>query len=148
MTRAIYKRNNIQKNLNKKNNKLQLCVVLLKKFCIIFPISLRNHTFLFIGFHCIRLHGSLTVKINLPFCIKIKNSTKHFYIPCIYKSFLFLLQEICLVIFFGVEYLVRLWSAGCRSKYMGFWGRLRFIRKPICIIGKLLLDNIDFFSAR
>lgn len=46
-------------------------------------------------------------------------------------------MEICLVVFFGVEYLVRLWSAGCRSKYMGFCGRLRFIRKPICIIGKL-----------
>uniref|UniRef100_A0A182FV87 IKs producing slow voltage-gated potassium channel subunit alpha KvLQT1 n=1 Tax=Anopheles albimanus TaxID=7167 RepID=A0A182FV87_ANOAL len=44
-------------------------------------------------------------------------------------------MEICLVVFFGVEYLVRLWSAGCRSKYMGFCGRLRFIRKPICIIG-------------
>uniref|UniRef100_A0A182WDN4 Ion transport domain-containing protein n=1 Tax=Anopheles minimus TaxID=112268 RepID=A0A182WDN4_9DIPT len=43
-------------------------------------------------------------------------------------------MEICLVVFFGVEYLVRLWSAGCRSKYMGFCGRLRFIRKPICII--------------
>lgn len=47
-------------------------------------------------------------------------------------------QEICLVVFFGVEYLVRLWSAGCRSKYMGCWGRLRFVRKPICIIGKSL----------
>lgn len=47
-----------------------------------------------------------------------------------------LLQEICLVGFFGVEYLVRLWSAGCRSKYIGLVGRLRFIRKPICIIGK------------
>lgn len=45
-------------------------------------------------------------------------------------------MEICLVLFFGVEYFVRLWSAGCRSKYMGFCGRLRFIRKPICIIGK------------
>jgi len=48
-----------------------------------------------------------------------------------------LFQEICLVVFFGVEYLVRLWSAGCRSKYMGICGRLRFVRKPICIIGKL-----------
>lgn len=45
-------------------------------------------------------------------------------------------MEICLVVFFGVEYIVRLWSAGCRSKYMGFCGRLRFIRKPICIIGE------------
>ena len=39
------------------------------------------------------------------------------------------------MIFFGFEYLARLWSAGCRSKYMGFWGRLRFARKPISVIG-------------
>ncbi|XP_056637135.1 potassium voltage-gated channel subfamily KQT member 1 isoform X1 [Diorhabda sublineata] len=48
-------------------------------------------------------------------------------------------MEICLVVFFGVEYLVRLWSAGCRSKYMGLWGRLRFIRKPICIIDLIVV---------
>lgn len=44
-------------------------------------------------------------------------------------------QEIVLVLFFGTEYVVRLWSAGCRSKYAGIKGRLRFIRKPISIIG-------------
>ncbi|XP_068988640.1 potassium voltage-gated channel subfamily KQT member 1 isoform X1 [Bombus flavifrons] len=48
-------------------------------------------------------------------------------------------MEICLVVFFGVEYLVRLWSAGCRSKYMGCCGRLRFIRKPICIIDLIVV---------
>ncbi|CAH1105634.1 unnamed protein product [Psylliodes chrysocephalus] len=48
-------------------------------------------------------------------------------------------MEICLVVFFGVEYIIRLWSAGCRSKYMGFWGRLRFIRKPICIIDLIVV---------
>ncbi|XP_071442145.1 potassium voltage-gated channel subfamily KQT member 1-like isoform X2 [Hetaerina americana] len=48
-------------------------------------------------------------------------------------------MEICLVVFFGVEYMVRLWSAGCRSKYMGFCGRLRFIRKPICIIDLIVV---------
>nr|CAD7194175.1 unnamed protein product [Timema douglasi] len=48
-------------------------------------------------------------------------------------------MEICLVVFFGVEYLIRLWSAGCRSKYMGFCGRLRFIRKPICIIDLIVV---------
>ncbi|XP_062845722.1 potassium voltage-gated channel subfamily KQT member 1.1 [Trichomycterus rosablanca] len=42
--------------------------------------------------------------------------------------------EIVLVVFFGVEYVVRLWSAGCRSKYVGVCGRLRFARKPISII--------------
>lgn len=48
-------------------------------------------------------------------------------------------QEIVLVVFFGTEYVVRLWSAGCRSKYVGVWGRLRFARKPISIIGELCL---------
>ncbi|CAL7944283.1 unnamed protein product [Xylocopa violacea] len=48
-------------------------------------------------------------------------------------------MEICLVVFFGLEYLVRLWSAGCRSKYMGCCGRLRFIRKPICIIDLIVV---------
>lgn len=55
-------------------------------------------------------------------------------------------MEICLVLFFGVEYAIRLWSAGCRSKYMGFCGRLRFVRKPICIIGECaeIKNQFDF----
>lgn len=48
-------------------------------------------------------------------------------------------MEICLVTFFGMEYVIRLWSAGCRSKYIGFIGRLRFIRKPICIIDLIVV---------
>uniref|UniRef100_A0A665WJX9 Potassium voltage-gated channel subfamily KQT member 1 n=1 Tax=Echeneis naucrates TaxID=173247 RepID=A0A665WJX9_ECHNA len=47
--------------------------------------------------------------------------------------------EIVLVVFFGVEYVVRLWSAGCRSKYVGIWGRLRFARKPISIIDLIVV---------
>jgi potassium voltage-gated channel KQT-like subfamily member 1 len=43
--------------------------------------------------------------------------------------------EIFLVLFFGIEYGLRLWSAGCRSKYMGISGRLRFARKPIALVG-------------
>uniref|UniRef100_A0A452TJD5 Potassium voltage-gated channel subfamily KQT member 1 n=1 Tax=Ursus maritimus TaxID=29073 RepID=A0A452TJD5_URSMA len=49
------------------------------------------------------------------------------------------LQEIVLVVFFGTEYVVRLWSAGCRSKYVGIWGRLRFARKPISIIDLIVV---------
>ncbi|XP_066904342.1 potassium voltage-gated channel subfamily KQT member 1 isoform X2 [Halyomorpha halys] len=48
-------------------------------------------------------------------------------------------MEIWLVVFFGVEYCVRLWSAGCRSKYMGCCGRFRFVRKPICIIDLIVV---------
>uniref|UniRef100_A0A3Q2Q662 Potassium voltage-gated channel subfamily KQT member 1 n=1 Tax=Fundulus heteroclitus TaxID=8078 RepID=A0A3Q2Q662_FUNHE len=48
-------------------------------------------------------------------------------------------MEIVLVLFFGTEYVVRLWSAGCRSKYAGIKGRLRFIRKPISIIDLIVV---------
>lgn len=47
--------------------------------------------------------------------------------------------EIILILFFGIEYVVRLWSAGCRSKYMGWRGRLKFARKPICLIDILVI---------
>ncbi|XP_030650053.1 potassium voltage-gated channel subfamily KQT member 1.1 [Chanos chanos] len=47
--------------------------------------------------------------------------------------------EIVLVVLFGVEYVVRLWSAGCRSKYVGILGRLRFARKPISIIDLIVV---------
>lgn len=48
-------------------------------------------------------------------------------------------MEIVLVVFFGAEYVVRLWSAGCRSKYIGLLGRFRFARKPISIIDFLVV---------
>ncbi len=48
---------------------------------------------------------------------------------------MFLFFYIIITVLFNF-FTVRLWSAGCRSKYMGVIGRLRFIRKPICIIGK------------
>jgi len=51
-------------------------------------------------------------------------------------DFIYVFQEIVLVVFFGVEYVVRLWAAGCRSKYIGIRGRVRFASKPISIIGK------------
>lgn len=47
------------------------------------------------------------------------------------------------MVFFGTEYVVRLWSAGCRSKYVGIWGRLRFARKPISIIGESCLPTLQ-----
>ncbi|XP_031420789.1 potassium voltage-gated channel subfamily KQT member 1 isoform X1 [Clupea harengus] len=48
-------------------------------------------------------------------------------------------MEIVLVVFFGTEYVVRLWAAGCRSKYVGIKGRLRFVRKPISIIDLIVV---------
>uniref|UniRef100_A0A8C6C4U0 Potassium voltage-gated channel subfamily KQT member 1 n=1 Tax=Monodon monoceros TaxID=40151 RepID=A0A8C6C4U0_MONMO len=59
--------------------------------------------------------------------------------PTGWKCFVYHFAEIVLVVFFGTEYVVRLWSAGCRSKYVGIWGRLRFARKPISIIDLIVV---------
>ncbi|XP_054717930.1 potassium voltage-gated channel subfamily KQT member 1-like [Uloborus diversus] len=52
--------------------------------------------------------------------------------------------EFVLVTVFGVEYLARVWSAGCRSKYLGFWGRLKFVTRPICIIDLVIIISSFF----
>ena len=50
-----------------------------------------------------------------------------------------------LFVFFGLEFVIRLWSAGCRSKYMGVKGRVRFARNPISITGPY--KKIDLSSG-
>ncbi|KAK3511066.1 hypothetical protein QTP70_030096 [Hemibagrus guttatus] len=47
--------------------------------------------------------------------------------------------EFVMIIVFGMEYLVRLWSAGCCCRYRGWQGRMRFARKPFCIIDIIVL---------
>ncbi|CAF0848458.1 unnamed protein product [Rotaria sordida] len=42
--------------------------------------------------------------------------------------------EFVLFILFLIEYIVRVWSSGCRSKYRGRHGRLLFMRKVMCIV--------------
>jgi len=33
---------------------------------------------------------------------------------------------------------VRIWSAGCRSRYRQFTGRVQFVRRPLCVVGTVL----------
>ncbi|XP_069051600.1 LOW QUALITY PROTEIN: potassium voltage-gated channel subfamily KQT member 4 [Lepisosteus oculatus] len=46
---------------------------------------------------------------------------------------LFILEFVMIVVF-GLEYIIRVWSAGCCCRYRGWQGRLRFARKPFCVI--------------
>ncbi|XP_057211400.1 potassium voltage-gated channel subfamily KQT member 4 isoform X3 [Triplophysa rosa] len=46
---------------------------------------------------------------------------------------LFILEFVMIVVF-GLEYFVRVWAAGCCCRYRGWQGRLRFARKPFCVI--------------
>uniref|UniRef100_A0A9L0IJH7 Potassium voltage-gated channel subfamily Q member 4 n=1 Tax=Equus asinus TaxID=9793 RepID=A0A9L0IJH7_EQUAS len=45
-----------------------------------------------------------------------------------------LILEFVMIVVFGLEYIIRVWSAGCCCRYRGWQGRLRFARKPFCVI--------------
>ncbi|XP_060114196.1 potassium voltage-gated channel subfamily KQT member 4 isoform X5 [Heteronotia binoei] len=54
---------------------------------------------------------------------------------------LFILEFVMIVVF-GMEYIIRVWSAGCCCRYRGWQGRFRFARKPFCVI-----DFIVFIAS-
>uniref|UniRef100_A0A915HIX4 Potassium voltage-gated channel subfamily KQT member 1 n=1 Tax=Romanomermis culicivorax TaxID=13658 RepID=A0A915HIX4_ROMCU len=47
--------------------------------------------------------------------------------------------EIFAVIWFLSEFLLRLWSVGCRSRYQNVTGRLRFAVRPFCIVDIIVI---------
>uniref|UniRef100_A0A671XAJ2 Potassium voltage-gated channel subfamily Q member 5 n=1 Tax=Sparus aurata TaxID=8175 RepID=A0A671XAJ2_SPAAU len=47
--------------------------------------------------------------------------------------------EFVMIVVFGLEYIIRIWSAGCCCRYRGWQGRLRFARKPFCVIDIIVL---------
>ncbi|XP_038051749.1 potassium voltage-gated channel subfamily KQT member 4-like [Patiria miniata] len=51
-------------------------------------------------------------------------------------------MELVIVLTLTIECILRIWSAGCRSRYQGHYGRLRFIRRPLCI-----LDIVVVFAS-
>ncbi|XP_070000889.1 potassium voltage-gated channel subfamily KQT member 3 isoform X5 [Penaeus vannamei] len=42
--------------------------------------------------------------------------------------------ESFVVVWFTIEYFLRLWSSGCRSRYQGIWGRMKYAKRPFCCI--------------
>nr|XP_032658577.1 potassium voltage-gated channel subfamily KQT member 4 isoform X6 [Chelonoidis abingdonii] len=54
---------------------------------------------------------------------------------------LFILEFVMIVVF-GMEYIIRIWAAGCCCRYRGWQGRFRFARKPFCVI-----DFIVFIAS-
>lgn len=53
-------------------------------------------------------------------------------------------MEIVVVTCFTTEFALRLWAAGCRSRYIGAMGRLLFLRRPFCIIGNFSICITGF----
>nr|XP_046209815.1 potassium voltage-gated channel subfamily KQT member 5-like isoform X3 [Oncorhynchus gorbuscha] len=61
---------------------------------------------------------------------------------------LILVSEFVMIVVFGLEYIIRIWSAGCCCRYRGWQGRLRFARKPFCVIDIIvLIASIAVVSA-
>ncbi|KAJ4919162.1 hypothetical protein JOQ06_000068, partial [Pogonophryne albipinna] len=56
--------------------------------------------------------------------------------------------EVVTIVVFGVEYMVRIWAAGCCCRYRGWRGRLKFSRKPFCVIDiMVLIASISVLAA-
>uniref|UniRef100_A0A914IB10 IKs producing slow voltage-gated potassium channel subunit alpha KvLQT1 n=1 Tax=Globodera rostochiensis TaxID=31243 RepID=A0A914IB10_GLORO len=83
------------------------------------------------GWACFLYHSSVFCLVFFCLILSVL-STVETYSKFAAETLYFM--EVFLVLFFGTEYGVRLWAAGCRSKFRSFWGRLKFARKPIAII--------------
>ncbi|XP_034742251.1 potassium voltage-gated channel subfamily KQT member 5-like isoform X11 [Etheostoma cragini] len=57
----------------------------------------------------------------------------------VFASNCLLILEFVMIVVFGMEYIIRIWSAGCCCRYRGWQGRLRFARKPFCVIDIIVL---------
>ncbi|XP_056338150.1 potassium voltage-gated channel subfamily KQT member 1-like isoform X1 [Oenanthe melanoleuca] len=88
------------------------------------------------GWKCFIYHFAVFLLVLICLVFSVLSTIEHYSEFAIGTLFW---MEIVLVVFFGAEYLVRLWSAGCRSKYVGFQGRIRFARKPISIIDLIVV---------
>nr|QQY02580.1 potassium voltage-gated channel subfamily KQT member 1 [Cryptocotyle lingua] len=45
-----------------------------------------------------------------------------------------LYMELVILFWFFTEYCIRLWSAGCRSRYQTWRGRIQFAKRPFCLV--------------
>ncbi|XP_037088037.1 potassium voltage-gated channel subfamily KQT member 1-like [Pollicipes pollicipes] len=104
------------------------------------PKSLQENVYLFLehpgGWMCFIYHFSVFMAVVICLIFSVLSTIDQYQAFAIETLFW---MELVLVTFFGVEYFVRLWSAGCRSKYRGIFGRIRFARKPISIIDLIVV---------
>ncbi|XP_031142526.1 potassium voltage-gated channel subfamily KQT member 2-like isoform X4 [Sander lucioperca] len=90
------------------------------------------HAYVFLlVFSCLILSVFATIK-------EFKNSS---------ESALYILEIVTIVVF-GVEYIIRIWAAGCCCRYRGWRGRLKFARKPFCVIDiMVLIASVSVLAA-
>ena len=64
----------------------------------------------------------------------LSNERKGCHARSVFRCF----KEIIVVVWLATELGLRVWSSGCRSRYQTKMGRLRFMRKPFCVLGQSL----------
>uniref|UniRef100_A0A8C6TJ12 Potassium voltage-gated channel, KQT-like subfamily, member 3 n=1 Tax=Neogobius melanostomus TaxID=47308 RepID=A0A8C6TJ12_9GOBI len=55
------------------------------------------------------------------------------------SAHLLVVVETFAIFIFGAEFALRIWAAGCCCRYKGWRGRLKFARKPLCILDIFVL---------
>ncbi|KRF80158.1 potassium voltage-gated channel subfamily KQT member 1 isoform X9 [Drosophila virilis] len=83
------------------------------------------------GLHAIFYHVMVFLMVFTCLALSVFSTIKEYEEDAVYILFR---MEIIVVIWFTMEFGARLWSSGCRSRYQGTLGRLKFIKQPFCII--------------
>nr|XP_043066978.1 potassium voltage-gated channel subfamily KQT member 4 isoform X1 [Drosophila bipectinata] len=83
------------------------------------------------GLHAIFYHVMVFLMVFTCLALSVFSTIKEYEEDAVYILFR---MEILVVIWFTMEFGARLWSSGCRSRYQGCIGRLKFVKRPFCII--------------
>ncbi|XP_016947057.1 potassium voltage-gated channel subfamily KQT member 1 isoform X8 [Drosophila biarmipes] len=83
------------------------------------------------GLHAIFYHVMVFLMVFTCLALSVFSTIKEYEEDAVYILFR---MEILVVIWFTMEFAARLWSSGCRSRYQGCLGRMKFVKRPFCII--------------
>ena len=74
--------------------------------------------------------------LNILSTLDRNESTKHLAKNA--NAWLYYL-EIFIMIQLTLEFALRIWSCGCRSRYQGFWGRMLFMKRFFCLLDLVIV---------
>ncbi|KAH8370709.1 hypothetical protein KR093_004734 [Drosophila rubida] len=87
------------------------------------------------GLHAIFYHVMVFLMVFTCLALSVFSTIKEYEEDAVYILFR---MEIIVVIWFTMEFGARLWSSGCRSRYQGTLGRLKFIKQPVCCLADII----------
>ncbi|GAV01465.1 hypothetical protein RvY_12174 [Ramazzottius varieornatus] len=88
------------------------------------------------GFRAITYHMLVFLLVFGCFCLTVLSTVPDFEDSTQQPLFW---MELVVVVWFTVEFLLRMWSVGCRSRYQGVQGRLLFFKRPFTVIDTIII---------